>query len=89
MSENTTFLTDCIVPDYIQDLFIQLNSKIIGIDSQVGLILQSHEHEFLAAYKTHMVEIQREIKLLKQSITFEEIKRKRDEEILSKERERD
>ena len=87
MSE--VFLTDCNLPDNIYGLFSQLNSKISTIDSQIGAILEEHELEFLSAYKLHMTEIQKEIQVLRLSITKEEIKRKRDEEIVARERERD
>ena len=89
MSEPATFLTESILPDQVNVLIAQLNSKILELDSGVGNILQEHEKEFLAAYRLHMFEVQKEIKRLKESITFEEIKRKRDEEILARERERD
>jgi hypothetical protein len=84
-----TFITDTALPESISTLFTQLGDKISELDTSVGKILQEHENDFLVAYKIHMIDIQKEIKLLKQTITFEEIKRKRDEEILAREKERD
>lgn len=78
-----------VLPENISDLFSILNSKIDGIDGQMGQILQVHENEFLNAYRIHMTDIQKEIKQLKLKITEEELKRKRDEEILVREKERD
>lgn len=89
MTDSFTFLTDCNLPDNVSNLFMQLNSKIMDLDSQIGKVLQVHENEFLTAYKIHMLDIQKEMKLLRQSITQEELKRKRDDEIIARERERD
>jgi hypothetical protein len=81
--------TNETLPESISDLFTLLNRKIDGIDGQVGQIVQVHESEFLNAYRIHMIDIQKEIKQLKLKITEEELKRKKDEEILIREKERD
>jgi hypothetical protein len=73
----------------ISALFEELNGTIGLLDAQVGQILNEHEKEFLTAYRVHMFAIQKELKLLKMSISHEELKRRRDEEILAREKERD
>ncbi|OMJ82526.1 hypothetical protein SteCoe_16752 [Stentor coeruleus] len=83
------FTTETSLPENLSSLFTQMNQKISTLDSQLGKILQAHENEFLHAYRIHMTDIQKEIKSLRQTISQEELKRRRDEEILSRERERD
>lgn len=78
-----------IIPDQINDLFNQLQLKVNVIDVQIGQILQVHENEFLNAYRIHMVDIQKEIQQLKFNISQEELKRRRDAEIIIREKERD
>lgn len=82
-------LTNELIPEQVNDLFFQLKSKIDVVDTQIGQILQVHENEFLNAYRIHMIDIQKEIQILKFNISQEELKRRRDAEIIIREKERD
>ncbi|CAG9316374.1 unnamed protein product [Blepharisma stoltei] len=75
--------------DAINSLYSQINSCISGLDNQVGKVLQKHEADFLNVYKGHMYMIQKEMRILKEKVSEEEIKRRRDEELRVLETERD
>lgn len=51
--------------------------------------MQKHEADFLNVYKGHMYNIQKEMRILKEKVSEDELKRKRDEELKSLEKERD
>lgn len=55
----------------------------------MGFVLQKHEADFLNVYKGHMYNIQKEMRVLKEKVSEDELKRKRDEELKSLENERD
>ena len=73
----------------ITALYSQLNSCISDLDLKVGTVLRQHEVDFLNVYKSHMFSIQKEMKLLKEKASEEANKRRRDEELVKLELERD
>jgi hypothetical protein len=87
---------DASIPqaDTINLLYSQINTCITvtstqDLDSKVGNVLSKHEADFLNVYKGHMYNIQKEMRILKEKVSEEELKRKRDEELKSLEKERD
>ena len=44
-------------------------------------MLQKHEADFLNVYKGHMYNIQKEMRMLREKVSEDELKRKRDEEL--------
>ena len=75
--------------DGITTLYSQLNTCINDLDQKVGTVLRQHEVDFLSVYKSHMFSIQKEMKLLKEKASDEANKRRRDEEMVKLELERD
>lgn len=73
----------------ITALYSQLNSCISDLDLKVGTVLRQHEVDFLNVYKSHMFSIQKEMKLLKEKASEEANKRRRDQELVKLELERD
>ena len=59
------------------------------MDQKVGNVLRKHEADFLNVYRGHMFNVQKEMRLLKEKASEEENKRRRDEELVKMEQERD
>jgi len=97
-TENETFLTSvkekklvlASVPGAgprIVSLAEKLNSMAENLDVSVSHLLQEHEKDFFLAYKTHMYQVQREFRQLKERADEEVLKTRGDVKIQSLEKE--
>jgi len=59
------------------------------LDQKVGNVVRKHEADFLNVYRGHMFNVQKEMRMLKEKASEEENKRRRDEELVKMEQERD
>lgn len=78
----------------ITSLYGQLNTCISvrdtqDLDHKVENVLKKHEADFLNVYRGHMFNVQKEMRMLKEKASEEENKRRRDEELVKMEQERD
>ncbi|CAD7954849.1 unnamed protein product [Amoebophrya sp. A120] len=71
----------------IVSLAEKLKSLAQNLDVSVSTLLQEHERDFFLAYKTHMYNIQREFRQLKERADEEILKTRRDSKIQSLEKE--
>lgn len=58
-----------------------LKNLALDLDKRMGALLKEHEKDFFLAYKTHMVNVQKEIRALKLKADLEEAKTREDTKI--------
>lgn len=61
----------------------ELQKLADNLDQNVGSLLEAHERDFLAAYKTHMQNVQREYLLLRSKADEQETRQRREGKIAS------
>mmetsp|Transcript_41861 Transcript_41861/g.76042 ORF Transcript_41861/g.76042 Transcript_41861/m.76042 type:complete len:440 (+) Transcript_41861:84-1403(+) len=66
-----------------------IENLALTLDQRMGHLLREHEKDFFLAYKTHMYNVQKEIRALKVKADLEEAKTKEDSKIKELERELD
>mmetsp|Transcript_45132 Transcript_45132/g.107342 ORF Transcript_45132/g.107342 Transcript_45132/m.107342 type:complete len:445 (+) Transcript_45132:99-1433(+) len=73
------------ITEYHKDI----ENLALTLDQRMGALLREHEKDFFLAYKTHMYNVQKEIRALKVKADLEEAKTKEDSKIKELERELD
>lgn len=51
--------------DNILEIFVNTRNLIEGYDKKLLNVISKHEEDFLTAYKTHMVKVEKQLQLLK------------------------
>jgi hypothetical protein len=79
-------------PDYmrkVRDLNGQLRHAVANMSDKVGHLLQEREKDFLAAYRHHMYNVQKELQEAKQKVREAELAMKNNDQIRKLKKERD
>lgn len=79
-------------PNYmrkVHDLHGQLRSTVSNLSDKVGLLLKEREKDFLAAYRHHMYNVQKELQEAKQKVREAENAMKNNDQIRKLKKERD
>ena len=63
--------------------YSKLHNVIADYDTQLNQVLAKHEDDFLSAYKTHMMKVEKELLFLKNRATEQEGKLASDDRIVS------
>jgi hypothetical protein len=71
----------------IREMGDQLDNLIVFLDEKMDNVLEKREKEFLSAYQSHMIEVQKELLHLKRKANEKELKLQQDDKILSLEQE--
>ena len=71
----------------IKEMSEQMDYLIMFLDEKMDNMLEKREKEFLSAYQSHMIEVQKELLTLKQKANEKELKLQQDDKILSLEQE--
>ena len=50
---------------HIVELADQIDEQIVMLDNRLDMVLETHEKDFLSAYRLHMVKVQQELAELK------------------------
>ena len=66
--------------------YSKLNTVISDYDQQLNSVLAKHEDDFLQAYKTHMMKVEKELLFLKNRATEQEGKLASDDRIVTLEK---
>lgn len=73
----------------VKDLHSKLKTVVANLSDKVSIVLQKQENEFLAAYRAHMYNVQKELQELRAKVDDAELKMKKDSKISKLEDERD
>ncbi|CDW88332.1 UNKNOWN [Stylonychia lemnae] len=68
--------------DRLLDVHQQMSALLSDYDKKLLKVLERHEHDFLAAYKTHMTKVEKELSYLKGKAKDQEKRLAQDERIL-------
>lgn len=72
----------------VKDLHVKIGSVVGHLNEKIALVLQKQEKEFLAAYRAHMLSVQKELQQLRAKANEAELAMKKNEKIRSLEDER-
>jgi len=72
----------------VKDLHGKIGSVVNHLNEKIALVLQKQEKEFLAAYRAHMLSVQKELQQLRAKANEAELAMKKNEKIRSLEDER-
>jgi len=72
----------------VKDLHGKIGSVVSHLNEKIALVLQKQEKEFLAAYRAHMLSVQKELQQLRAKANEAELAMKKNEKIRSLEDER-
>ena len=73
----------------VQELHRQIGSVVGNLNEKISNVLKKQEEEFLAAYRAHMFNVQKELQALRAKLSDSEVKLNRDEKLRKLEEEKE
>lgn len=73
----------------VQELHKQIGSVVGNLNEKIFNVLKKQEEEFLAAYRAHMFNVQKELQALRAKLSDSEVKLNRDEKLRKLEEEKE